>query len=64
MGHVGMKYSLPSRETDRRLRRDHAAAHCFDGVICIPNCDKIVPGMMMAAMRVNVPTLFVSAAGP
>jgi len=63
MGHMGMRYSLSSRETIADAVETMLRAHCFDGVICIPNCDKVVPGMMMAAMRVNVPTLFVSG-GP
>lgn len=63
MGHGGMKYSLPSRELIADSVETMLRAHCFDGMICIPNCDKIVPGMMMAAMRVNIPTVFVSG-GP
>ncbi len=63
MGHVGMKYSLASRELIADCVETMLRAHCFDGMICIPNCDKIVPGMMMAAARVNIPTLFVSG-GP
>jgi dihydroxy-acid dehydratase len=63
MGHVGMKYSLPSRELIADCVETMLRAHCFDGVVCIPNCDKIVPGMMMAAARVNVPAIFVSG-GP
>jgi dihydroxy-acid dehydratase len=63
MGHVGMKYSLASRELIADAVETMIAAHWFDGMICVPNCDKIVPGMLMAAMRVNVPTLFVSG-GP
>ncbi len=63
MGHVGMKYSLASRELIADAVETMIAAHWFDGMICIPNCDKIVPGMLMAAMRVNVPTLFISG-GP
>src|SRR3954470_20874055 len=63
MGHVGMKYSLPSRELIADSVETMLLAHCFDGMICIPNCDKIVPGMFMGAMRVNVPTVFVSG-GP
>ncbi len=63
MGHTGMKYSLASREIIADSMETMLRAHCFDGVICIPNCDKIVPGMMMAAMRVNIPTIFVSG-GP
>jgi dihydroxy-acid dehydratase len=63
MGHFGMKYSLPSREIIADAVETMISAHFFDGMICIPNCDKIVPGMLMAAMRVNVPTIFVSG-GP
>ncbi len=63
MGHFGMKYSLPSRELIADSVETMVAAHCFDGMICIPNCDKIVPGMLMAAMRLNIPTIFVSG-GP
>ncbi len=63
MGHAGMKYSLPSRELIADSVETMMEAHRFDAMICIPNCDKIVPGMMMAAMRVNVPTIFVSG-GP
>src|SRR5262245_47856300 len=63
MGHVGMKYSLPSRELIADSVETMLHAHCFDGMICIPNCDKIVPGMLMGAMRCNVPTIFVSG-GP
>src|SRR3984885_6565595 len=60
MGHKGMKYSLPSRELIADSVETMIEAHRFDGMICIPNCDKIVPGMFMGAMRVNVPTVFVS----
>jgi len=63
MGHTGMKYSLPSRELIADCVETMVRAHCFDAMICIPNCDKIVPGMLMAAMRVNIPTIFVSG-GP
>ncbi len=63
MGHVGMKYSLPSRELIADSVESMVMAHWFDGMICIPNCDKIVPGMLMGAMRVNIPTVFVSG-GP
>jgi dihydroxy-acid dehydratase len=63
MGHGGMKYSLPSRELIADCVESMVRAHCFDGMVCIPNCDKIVPGMLMAAMRVNLPTVFVSG-GP
>jgi dihydroxy-acid dehydratase len=63
MGHEGMKYSLPSRELIADCVETMVRAHCFDGMICIPNCDKIVPGMLMASMRLNIPTVFVSG-GP
>jgi dihydroxy-acid dehydratase len=63
MGHSGMKYSLPSRELIADCVETMVRAHCFDGMVCIPNCDKIVPGMLMASMRVNIPTVFVSG-GP
>jgi dihydroxy-acid dehydratase len=63
MGHEGMRYSLPSRELIADSVETMARAHCFDAMICIPNCDKIVPGMLMGAARVNIPTIFVSG-GP
>jgi dihydroxy-acid dehydratase len=63
MGHSGMLYSLPSRELIADCVETMVRAHCFDGLVCIPNCDKIVPGMLMAAMRCNVPSVFVSG-GP
>ncbi len=63
MGHTGMKYSLPSREIIADAVESMMEAHQFDAMICIPNCDKIVPGMLMAAARVNVPTIFCSG-GP
>lgn len=63
MGHDGMKYSLASREIIADSVETMLRAHCFDGVVCIPNCDKIVPGMMMAVARVNIPAVFVSG-GP
>src|SRR5712691_7302558 len=63
MGHIGMKYSLPSRELIADCVETMVEAHRFDGMVCIPNCDKIVPGMLMASMRVNIPTVFVSG-GP
>ena len=63
MGHDGMHYSLPSREIIADSVETMVRAHCFDAVICIPNCDKIVPGMLMGAARANVPTVFVSG-GP
>ena len=63
MGHDGMKYSLPSRELIADTVESMVRAHRFDAMICIPNCDKIVPGMLMASMRLNIPTLFASG-GP
>ncbi len=63
MGHTGMKYSLPSREIIADSVESMLKAHCFDGVVCIPNCDKIVPGMLMGALRANIPTVVVSG-GP
>jgi dihydroxy-acid dehydratase len=60
MGHVGMKYSLPSREIIADAVETMIVGHQLDGMVCIPNCDKIVPGMLMGAMRVNVPAIFVS----
>jgi dihydroxy-acid dehydratase len=63
MGHIGMKYSLPSRELIADSVETVVKAHWFDGLICIPNCDKIVPGMLMGAVRCNIPTIFISG-GP
>lgn len=63
MGHEGMLYSLPSRELIADSVEYMCAAHCVDAMICISNCDKITPGMMMAAMRLNIPAIFVSG-GP
>lgn len=63
MGHSGMLYSLPSREIIADSVEYMCNAHSVDALICIPNCDKIVPGMLMAAMRLNIPTIFVSG-GP
>lgn len=63
MGHLGMRYSLPSRELIADCVETVVEAHRLDGMICIPNCDKIVPGMLMAAVRVDIPTIFVSG-GP
>ncbi len=63
MGHGGMKYSLPSRELIADSVESVARAHCFDAMICVPNCDKIVPGMLLGALRVNIPTIFASG-GP
>lgn len=63
MGHAGMKYSLPSRELIADSIETMIQAHQFDGMVCIPNCDKIVPGMIMAALRLDIPAIFVSG-GP
>lgn len=63
MGHIGMRYSLPSREIIADSAETVINAHWFDGVFYIPNCDKITPGMLMAAARTNVPSVFVSG-GP
>ena len=63
MGHIGMRYSLASRELIADCVETVVEAHRLDGMVCIPNCDKIVPGMLMAAVRVNIPTIFVSG-GP
>ena len=63
MGHVGMKYSLPSRELICDSVETMARAHAFDGLVLVPNCDKIVPGMLMAAARLNIPSIVVSG-GP
>jgi dihydroxy-acid dehydratase len=63
MGHAGMQYSLPSRELIADSVETMIAAHAFDGMVCIPACDKIVPGMLMAAMRLDLPAIFVSG-GP
>ncbi|MDP4169483.1 MAG: dihydroxy-acid dehydratase [Bacillota bacterium] len=63
MGHIGMRYSLPSRELIADSAETVIQAHWFDGVFYIPNCDKITPGMLMAAARTNVPSVFVSG-GP
>ena len=63
MGHEGMLYSLPSRELIADSVEYMCNAHCADALICISNCDKITPGMMMASMRMNIPTIFVSG-GP
>lgn len=63
MGHVGMKYSLPSRELIADSVETLALAHCFDAMVLIPNCDKIVPGMLMAAARINIPSIVISG-GP
>ncbi|UVI31951.1 dihydroxy-acid dehydratase [Paenibacillus spongiae] len=63
MGHIGMRYSLASREIIADSVETVVNAHWFDGMVCIPNCDKITPGMMMGALRVNIPTIMVSG-GP
>ena len=63
MGHIGMRYSLPSRELIADSAETVINAHWFDGVLFMPNCDKITPGMLMAAARTNVPSVFVSG-GP
>ena len=63
MGHLGMKYSLASRELIADSTETMALAHCFDGLVLVPNCDKIVPGMVMAAVRLNLPAIVVSG-GP
>ena len=63
MGHIGMKYSLVTRELIADSTEAMAMAHQFDGLVMIPNCDKNVPGLLMAAARVNIPTIFVSG-GP
>lgn len=63
MNHPGMKFSLPSRELIADSVEIVAEAHAFDGIVFIPNCDKVVPGMLMAAVRLNIPSIFVSG-GP
>jgi len=63
MGHAGMKYSLASRELIADSVEVMAMAHPFDALVMVPNCDKIVPGMLMAALRLNIPTIFISG-GP
>ena len=63
MGHDGMLYSLPSRDIIADSVEYMVNAHCADAMICISNCDKITPGMLMAAMRLNIPAVFVSG-GP
>ena len=63
MGHGGMLYSLPSRELIADAVEYMVNAHCADALVCISNCDKITPGMLMAAMRLNIPAIFVSG-GP
>lgn len=61
MGHVGMHYSLPSRELIADMVESIAMAHAFDGLVLLTNCDKITPGMLMAAARLNIPTIVVTA---
>ncbi|MCX7825626.1 MAG: dihydroxy-acid dehydratase, partial [Verrucomicrobiae bacterium] len=63
MGHGGMKYSLPSRELIADCVESMVRAHCFDGMVCIPNCDKIIPGMLIATAWLDLPTVFVTG-GP
>ena len=63
MGHEGMLYSLPSREIIADSVEYMVNAHCADAMVCISNCDKITPGMLMAAMRLNIPSVFISG-GP
>ena len=63
MGHDGMLYSLPSRDLIADSVEYMVNAHCADAMVCISNCDKITPGMLMAAMRINIPVIFVSG-GP
>ena len=63
MGHLGMKYSLPSRELIADSVEIVAQAHAFDALVFIPNCDKIIPGMLMAVARLNIPAIFISG-GP
>jgi len=63
MGHIGMRYSLASRELIADSVETMVNAHWFDGMVCLSACDKITPGMAMAAVRVNVPTVFLTA-GP
>ena len=63
MGHAGMRYSLASRELIADSVETMAMAHCFDGLVLVPNCDKIVPGMLMAAARINIPSIVISG-GP
>ena len=63
MGHLGMRYSLPSRELIADSVETVVEAHRLDGLVCIPNCDKIVPGMLMGAARINIPAIFISG-GP
>ena len=62
MGHIGMKYSLATRDLIADSTEAMAMAHAFDGLVMVPNCDKNVPGLLMAAARLNIPTIFVSLA--
>ena len=63
MGHIGMKYSLASRELIADSVETMVTAHAFDGAVLVPNCDKIVPGMLLAACRLNLPCIFING-GP
>ena len=63
MNHAGMHYSLVSREVIADSLECAVQGHAFDALVCIPNCDKIVPGMLLGALRANIPTVFVSG-GP
>ena len=63
MGHDGMLYSLPSRDLIADAVEYMVSAHCADALVCISNCDKITPGMLMASLRLNIPTIFISG-GP
>jgi len=63
MGHSGMKYSLASRELIGDMIETVTRAHQLDGLVCLTNCDKITPGMLMAVARLNIPAIFVTA-GP
>ncbi|MCM8781448.1 MAG: dihydroxy-acid dehydratase, partial [Candidatus Omnitrophica bacterium] len=63
MGHAGMRYSLPSRELIADMVETIVKAHSFDGLVCLTNCDKITPGMLMAIARLNIPSIVVTA-GP
>ena len=64
MGHIGMKYSLVTRDLIADSIEAMAIAHQFDGLVMIPNCDKTVPGMLMAAARINIPTVCCRSGGP
>ena len=64
MGHIGMKYSLPSRELIADSVETMAMAHGFDGLVLVPNCDKIVPGMLLGALRINIPHCKLGLGGP